>query len=606
MEAARLTATIDADSKEGEEGLKRFHGLLGDATEGFKGLLATAGGFALGGGILAGIGMIGGFLHDAVTQGAAANEGLAQTQAVLRSTGGAAGVSAGMVDTLATNFMRLTGIQDDTVRSAENMLLTFTNIKDPVFSGATQAVLDMSVALGQDTKNSAIQLGKALNDPIAGVSALRRVGVTFDADQKKLIKTYMDHNEIAKAQGVVLAELSKEFGGSAAAAGQANGGIKILAAQFDNMKQSIGQAVIPILLQLMTAIQPVTQWIGEHMPEAVDKLSALLGPLVHTYLAPLIETAENVATILLGRLHPGIEAVEKAFGGLHLGMGKIPWKDISGAVGNLAATVGDLLSSAIKIVLPIIGQLSTFFRTDVVPIVQQLATVFVTDVLPAVQSFIHFVVTNVLPGVQQLAGFVDTTVVPILHTLADVFAQHVLPAAEQVASTIINQVLPPLEHILAKVLPVLNPLLQVLGFILSTVVGPALSLVGTIVAGLLTSISWLIDKIGDLLGTFGKMKDTIGKGFGGILGGAGKALGFGAEGAVSTSGGPYMVGERGPELILPPRGSQIVPAQQTHAMLQGRGGDTYNIYPAKAQFGPDELDLLLRRRALLGNTGGGY
>jgi hypothetical protein len=71
--------------------------------------------------------------------------------------------------------------------------------------------------LGTDLKGSAVQLGKALNDPIAGVGALSRVGVTFTETQKDMIKTMVEAGNVAGAQTLILDELGKEFGGSAKA-----------------------------------------------------------------------------------------------------------------------------------------------------------------------------------------------------------------------------------------------------------------------------------------------------------------------------------------------------------------------------------------------------
>jgi hypothetical protein len=58
---------------------------------------------------------------------------------------------------------------------------------------------------------------------------------------------------------------------------------------------------------------------------------------------------------------------------------------------------------------------------------------------------------------------------------------------------------------------------------------------------------------------------------GGIVGGllSGMFGGFKAEGGPVESGVPYIVGERGPELFVPPGSGNIVP---NHAL--GRGGDT--------------------------------
>ena len=113
----------------------------------------------------------------------------------------------------------LDGIEAETVHETENMLLTFTKIRGGVFRDATRAVIDMSVALGTDAKGAAIQVGKALNDPIKGITALSRVGVTFSEGQKRLIARFVKTGRVAKAQGVILAELKREFGGSAKAFG---------------------------------------------------------------------------------------------------------------------------------------------------------------------------------------------------------------------------------------------------------------------------------------------------------------------------------------------------------------------------------------------------
>ena len=84
--------------------------------------------------------------------------------------------------------------------------------------------VDLAQAMGGAPKDAAIQLGKALNDPIKGISALTRIGVTFTDEQKAQIKTMQEAGDMAGAQGVILAELNKEFGGSAQAAADADGG----------------------------------------------------------------------------------------------------------------------------------------------------------------------------------------------------------------------------------------------------------------------------------------------------------------------------------------------------------------------------------------------
>lgn len=149
-----------------------------------------------------------------------------QTAAVIKSTGGAAGVTADQVATLADQMERKTGIEAESIQRGQNLLLTFTNIKDAaganndIFTQATRIMADLGTAMGTDASGAAIQLGKALNDPTAGITALTRVGVTFTDTQKEQIKALQESGNMMGAQKIILAELNKEFGGSAAAAGQ--------------------------------------------------------------------------------------------------------------------------------------------------------------------------------------------------------------------------------------------------------------------------------------------------------------------------------------------------------------------------------------------------
>jgi hypothetical protein len=180
-----------------------------------------------------------------------------QTQAVLKSTGGEANVTAKQVSNLATAISRKTGIDDEAVQSSENMLLTFTNVRNEVgkgnniFTRATRTVQDMSVALGQDGKSSAIQLGKALNDPIKGITALQRVGVSFTADQKKQITALVDSGHAMQAQKLILRELNKEFGGSAAAQATPFDKLKVSAG---NLAETLGGHLAPILGKAANAL----------------------------------------------------------------------------------------------------------------------------------------------------------------------------------------------------------------------------------------------------------------------------------------------------------------------------------------------------------------
>lgn len=256
-----------------------------------------------------------------------AERGIKQTEAVLKSTKGIAGQTADSITQLAKALQNQTTYSDESVRSAENLLLTFTNIGKETFPLATQTVLDMSTALGQDTKSSAIQLGKALQDPILGVSALRRVGVNFSEDQQNVIKNLVDTGHSLEAQKLILKELNTEFGGSAAAAADTfSGHLEQLKNKFNDIQEVIGglivnaltplvtkisefvtskdfdnflQQGITLFQQLLGAIQPVGDWIAKNQDLVLTFLKGLgiaLGVLL------IIGTITALLTALLNPL----------------------------------------------------------------------------------------------------------------------------------------------------------------------------------------------------------------------------------------------------------------------------------------------------------------
>jgi len=166
---------------------------------------------------------------------------VAKLGAVLKATGGAAGFSSSELQAHAQALQDVTTFSNDAIVNTEAILATFKNISGDEFKAATVAILDMSAVLDQDAKQGAIQLGKALNDPIKGITALNRVGVTFTKAQKDQIKLFQETNQLAKAQQVILTELESEFGGAAVAMRKTfSGALKGVANDF----QDLGKVVV--------------------------------------------------------------------------------------------------------------------------------------------------------------------------------------------------------------------------------------------------------------------------------------------------------------------------------------------------------------------------
>ena len=195
------------------------------------------------------------FFKTAVQGSAEYQSALAQTQAVIESTGMAAGMTAQDMEKLARGLSAVSGeslFTDDQLLGAQNVLATFTNIQGINFSSATQAIADLSQAMGQDLQSSAVQVGKALNDPVQGITALQRVGVSFTEDQKKVVESLVAMGDTSEAQRLILKELERQFGGSAAAAAQTfSGQMVVMTEQIEDAKGAIGDALLPLLTEMV-------------------------------------------------------------------------------------------------------------------------------------------------------------------------------------------------------------------------------------------------------------------------------------------------------------------------------------------------------------------
>lgn len=217
---------------------------------------------------------------DLFDKASAGQQAMAQMGAVLQSTGGKAGMTQDALVKLAQAQSQVTTFSKGANIATENLLLTFTNIGQKTFPQALSAVNDMSQALGQDTKTSAIQLGKALNDPVKGVTALQKVGVTFTQQQKDQIAAMMKTNNIAGAQGIILKELGTEFGGSAVAAG------KTFAGQLTILQNQLTGVGVGIVSKLLPPLTDFMSTINNHMPQ----IQAIIGNAVD-FIGKTISTA---------------------------------------------------------------------------------------------------------------------------------------------------------------------------------------------------------------------------------------------------------------------------------------------------------------------------
>ena len=251
--------------------------------------------------VTATVGVVVSALASAVAMSAELARVNAQTGAVLRSTGGISGMTAEAVRGLASSLETLTGVDEIAIQSAENMLLTFTNIGATTMPAATQAVLDMAVAMNgglipseQELAKTSIQVGRALQDPIDGVTALRRVGVQLSDEQQELVKHLVATGRGAEAQALILKELQVEFGGSAEAASKARGGVDQARDAFEDAQRALGDRLIPRLKDAQRGMYEFGASVVENMEgplngalNVIDNVSNALSRLATLAKTPI-------------------------------------------------------------------------------------------------------------------------------------------------------------------------------------------------------------------------------------------------------------------------------------------------------------------------------
>lgn len=275
-----------------------------DEVSGLSGVMKTAGsvagGFLAANVVQAGVGAFTGFIGDSIAAVKESMQVNAQLEAVLASTGGAAGVTAEHVSKLAASIEKNSLFEDEAILKGQNLLLTFTNVRNDtakgieVFDDATRIMVDMAAAMGTDASGAAIQLGKALNDPVAGISALSRVGVSFDAEQKKQIKNFVETGQLAEAQGIILNELNKEFGGSAKAQSDAAGASEKYKDRMNDLQETLGAKMLPIQEKVTMAKVAMVTVIADKVIPKLEELYVKHWPAISAAVEDVVKVIETV------------------------------------------------------------------------------------------------------------------------------------------------------------------------------------------------------------------------------------------------------------------------------------------------------------------------
>lgn len=302
---------------------------------------------------------------------------MGQVEAALKSMGDASGkTSAELAKTADAMEMRSLFDADVILTKVTANLLTFGNVAGEVFDRAQQAAIDMATRMGSDPQSAAIMLGKALNDPIKGISALSKVGVQLSDAQKKQIEGFVATGQAAKAQGIILTEVERQFAGAAQAAADTEP-LRKAEVAWNQAMDKIGEAILPIIPVIADAISDISMAFANLSPEAQKFILAAAG--IAAALGPVLFIVGNLVKLAaplvasLTTASAATAAAGTAAGGASVGFGALaaaaaPWI----AAGAAIAAAGYLIYENWDKIAPVLTEVWDAISSTLGPPLQEI------------------------------------------------------------------------------------------------------------------------------------------------------------------------------------------------------------------------------------------
>lgn len=356
--------------------------------------------FVLGASVLAAAG-IGNLLKGSIEEAREAQKVGAATEAIIKATGGAANLTANQVGNLSSALSAKIGVDDEAIQAGANLLLTFKNVRNEagkgadVFTRATAAGADLAATGFGSIESNAKMLGKALNDPEKGLTALTRAGVQFTEGQKKQIAGFVESGNLLGAQKVILGEVEAQVGGVAAATVTSSDKAKVA---WGNLKEQIGTALLPVLDRLAafftTTIAPAISTFvtnlssgkgavgefGRFVTESVVPAIKKLGDFLGTYVIPVLR---DLAGFIINKVVPAV-------------------RDYLSRVLDGARDAFDKIRTAVKENEPQLRQLLNAFK--------KVAVFILEKVMPVLGTIVGFLYDNLGTAIAAAIGYIGDLV----------------------------------------------------------------------------------------------------------------------------------------------------------------------------------------------------
>lgn len=265
-----------------------------------------------------------------------------------------------------------TGVDQNAIKATQAKLLTFKELAktaDDVggnFDRATLAAIDLAAAGFGTAEGNAAQLGKALNDPVKGLAALAKSGVTFTEQEKARIAVLAESNRMGEAQAIVLKAIETQVGGTAEAM---SGGVDRMKIRFSQLGEQLGSHLVPIVDRLANKIVddviPGAQRLGAFLADKLGPAFAATGRFITQGVIPAARTFYDW---FVEKIAPGIRKyVTSALEGVRTMFGKVreALKDNQPELEKVRAALQKLAEWTAEHVLPKLGDFVKFLTGSV-------------------------------------------------------------------------------------------------------------------------------------------------------------------------------------------------------------------------------------------------
>lgn len=278
------------------------------------------------GGALAGIGL-GAFLADSIKTYAGAEAQQVKLESAYKRFPKLADTNIESLRTLNKEIQRKTKFDDDDLAAMQSRLAAF-DLTGQQIQNLTPIIADYAQVSGKDLESSAVSVGKAM---MGNTRALKELGIEYKMTGDK-----------AKDAANIQALIEEKTKGAAEAFGQtAQGKLDIFNNQVGDLKEAIGEGLVPALTGLVEAITPVVQWFGQLEPST---RTAVIGIAAVTAAALTLAGPMSSAVSLFSSFTGALSGIGSSGVAAAAGMGSVATAGVAaaGAATVLGSAFGTL------------------------------------------------------------------------------------------------------------------------------------------------------------------------------------------------------------------------------------------------------------------------